>query len=738
MWMENSLETIKSNKPTISVLHLIAEMERIDVKLRLMAIKARSEDLYGKDRLFRGLYISDLEISTLLDKGINSDDTNSAQSEKSNSNLLQELANIEGEIKALKSDSASSGHPLRMEKLMKYFHLSDCEKEILMVAMLPEIDADSERLFSYVQDDVTRKRPTVGLILDILGESLTDKIADREFFSPGGQLLKNNLIYLLDDTQRKQAPLLEKAVKVDQRICDFLLGSDSIDHVIASSVHKIIPGKSFEDVIVEDEIKNRLSGFCMKKSQENVRFVFHFQGAPGSCRLETAEAYCRKAGINLLVVDTGRLLKRDISFEQCLNLSFREALLHESGIYFSNFQTLFHEENRNELNLVLAAADTYPMPVFLAGTESIKLDNTWRHKSCIKVEFHDPDFEHRKKIWQMNPVTRLLDEATIDNLANKFKLNNGQITGAANRARSLAIWRDGGLVTRDDLIEACRNESSTKLIQLSRKIEPKYVWDDIILPEDQLNQLKDIFSYVNYRHTVLDVWGFQHKLSLGKGLNSLFAGPSGTGKTMAAEIIAHELNIDLYKIDLALIVSKYIGETEKNLDKIFKEAQNSNSILFFDEADALFGKRSEVKDSHDRYANIEIAYLLQKMEEYQGIVILATNLRNNLDEAFARRMHFSVDFPLPEEEDRLRIWQKAFPSAAPLSDDIDLPFLARQFKITGGNIKNIALGSAFLAARDGSQIAMKHCILSTKREYQKMYKLCTESDFGKYFNLVKK
>ena len=206
---------------------------------------------------------------------------------------------------------------------------------------------------------------------------------------------------------------------------------------------------------------------------------------------------------------------------------------------------------------------------------------------------------------------------------------------------------------------------------------------------------------------------------------------------MAAEIMANELGLDLYKIDLSAIVSKYIGETEKNLDRIFEEGKTANAILFFDEADALFGKRSEVRDSHDRYANIEIAYLLQKMEEYDGMVILATNLRKNMDDAFARRMHFALEFPIPEEPDRFRIWQSVFPRAAPLADDIDLTFMARQFKITGGNIKNIALSAAFLAAQNGGSVTMENLIRATKREYQKMGKLCTEGDFVQYFELVK-
>src|SRR5262249_22799761 len=231
--------------------------------------------------------------------------------------------------------------------------------------------------------------------------------------------------------------------------------------------------------------------------------------------------------------------------------------------------------------------------------------------------------------------------------------------------------------------------------------------------------------------------GFDRHLAMGKGLNTLFAGPSGTGKMMAAEIVAADLGLELYKVDLSTLVSKYIGETEKNLDRIFAAAQEANAILFFDEADAIFGKRSEVKDAHDRYANIEVGYLLQKMEEYDGVVILATNLRKNIDDAFTGRMHMTIEFPSPEEPDRLRIWQKVFPPEAPLTDDVDMGFLAKQFKVTGGNIRNIALLSAFLAAEERRSIGMTQVVRAIKREYQKLGKLVTEADFGRYLPLVR-
>jgi SpoVK/Ycf46/Vps4 family AAA+-type ATPase len=286
--------------------------------------------------------------------------------------------------------------------------------------------------------------------------------------------------------------------------------------------------------------------------------------------------------------------------------------------------------------------------------------------------------------------------------------------------------------TLDDLFAAARAQSGHDLAALSHKIEPKYTWEDIVLPDDALAQLHEVCQRVAHRHRVLGEWGFDRKLSLGKGVNALFAGPSGTGKTMAAEIIANALGLDLYRIDLARVVSKYIGETEKNLDRVFSAAENANAILFFDEADALFGKRSEVRDSHDRYANIEISYLLQKMEEYDGIAILATNLRQNLDDAFMRRLAFTVYFPFPDEASRRQIWTGIWtgiwPAETPLDSDIDLDFLARQFKLSGGNIKNIALASAFLAAEDKRPVTMAHLFQATRREHQKMGKVLSETE----------
>nr|HRJ41990.1 ATP-binding protein [Caldilineaceae bacterium] len=261
-----------------------------------------------------------------------------------------------------------------------------------------------------------------------------------------------------------------------------------------------------------------------------------------------------------------------------------------------------------------------------------------------------------------------------------------------------------------------------------QKIEPRYDWGDLVLPEDQKSMLQEMVQTVKGRGVVMEEWGVGRKLKASAGVTVLFAGPPGTGKTMAAEVITKDLGLDLYKLDLSMVVSKYIGETEKNLGKIFDEAQSSSAVLFFDEADAIFGKRSEVKDSHDRYANMEVSYLLQRMEEYDGVTILATNLRANMDEAFTRRMQFIVDFPFPDEEERLHIWQTLFPEDLPQSADIDLALFASRFKLAGGSIRNIIVGAAYLAAANDGQVTMNHLLHSPRREMQKMGRLITDLD----------
>jgi SpoVK/Ycf46/Vps4 family AAA+-type ATPase len=344
-------------------------------------------------------------------------------------------------------------------------------------------------------------------------------------------------------------------------------------------------------------------------------------------------------------------------------------------------------------------------------------------------EFPVPAYRQRTVLWQHFMGQPVLDEPDLELLAGQFALTSGQIRDAVSSARDASTQQQRSLESQD-LFGAARAHSNPNLATLARKIDPRYSWDDIVLPEDSLTLLHEIVNTVRERPLVLEEWEVGKKLVSSTGVTVLFAGPPGTGKTMAAEVISNELKLDLFKIDLSTVVSKYIGETEKNLEQIFAEAQSSNAILFFDEADALFGKRSEVKDAHDRYANIEISYLLQRMEMYDGVTILATNLRANLDEAFTRRLQFSVNFPFPREPYRLRIWETLFPPKVPRDPEIDFAELAKRFRLAGGNIRNIIVNAAYLAAADGGRVTMKHLSHSTRRELQKMGRLPREEDLG--------
>jgi SpoVK/Ycf46/Vps4 family AAA+-type ATPase len=546
---------------------------------------------------------------------------------------------------------------------------------------------------------------------------------------------------LHDEYHQRPASLLSKSLQIDERITSYLLEANQIDARLLNFTRLLHPQVKLPDVILPDDTKNRLTQLVVRFKEEGL--ICYFHGIYGVGKQTTAEAVCYQLGVPLLSIDMNRMLAADIPLELSVPLIFREGRLQSAALYFDDYDLLLNDEKGLKsgdisLNHEL---ENYPQWIFLTGEKHWQPRGFLHNKQFIRIELPVPSHLERRQLWNKhwNGQSHIATEVDFSDLASKFRLSGSQIGDAVTLARSSALWRDpdNGAVTIQDLYSACRQQSGHRLNALAQKIYPRYNWNDIILPRDQMEQLGEICSYVKHYHTVYGNWGFGRKLSLGKGLNVLFAGLSGTGKTMAAEIMANKLGLDLYKIDLSAIVSKYIGETEKNLDRIFREGQTSNAILFFDEADALFGKRSEVRDSHDRYANIEVAYLLQKMETYEGMVILATNLRKNMDEAFARRMHFALEFPIPEEPDRYRIWQGMFPREAPIAKDTDISFLARQFKITGGNIKNIALGAAFLAAQDGGYITMENLIRATKREYQKMGKLCTEGDFAQYFELVK-
>jgi SpoVK/Ycf46/Vps4 family AAA+-type ATPase len=619
--------------------------------------------------------------------------------------------------------------------LAQEYGLSSFDLDVILIALAPELDLRYERIFAYLQDDITCKRPSVDLALNLLCPSAGARQARRGHFVTDAPLIRNNLLQLVPDADHARSKLACQ-LSLEDGVINLLLGRKCLDRSLTRFCQLIEPAISLADVPISAELKRALQVLVTQPQNQSPRFCFH--GQRGTGKRQTAEALSAQTNTGLLVVDIEQALTSAPDFDQTLRLILREARFHHALVYFENVDVLGGMERDVSRKQLLKALDEDSGTTILAGEKPLKgLTN--------KFEVHFPvqDFAQRRTCWadslQQHDIA--IDTETLDVLAGSFRLPCGEIVVAVTGAIDLATLRAAGesssetlsqqnaRPTAGDLFASARARLSHNLAQFARKIEPKYEWEDIVLAPDQLAQLREICARSKYQRVVYAEWGFDRKLSLGKGLNALFSGHPGTGKTMAAEVIANELHLDLYKIDLSQVVSKYIGETEKSLNHIFREAQASSSILFFDEADALFGKRTEVKDSHDRYANIEVSYLLQKMEEYDGIAILATNLRQNMDEAFLRRMQFIVEFPFPDEEHRKSIWEIVFPPEAPVASDVDFRLLAREIRLAGGNIKSIGLAAAFYAAADGRVIRQQHLIRAARREFQKLGRNWNERDW---------
>ena len=710
---------------TSSFEHILAELARLDLLVRAQVWRARRLQ-EGEQEGLSPFYIPDAEVETLLEKTVGSPVwAQISLPPELQDDLQATLDRMADELEGCVAESLRRGIDLRLVRLARTFGLSVFDVDVVLVMLAPELDRRYERLYAYLHDDVTRRHPTVDLALNLLCPQLDDRIAARARLAPTAPLRRHGLLQLFEEPGQRAASLLAQHLRLDPRIADYLLGGNEMDERLQPYGRHIDPQVDLDRLIMPADFKARLSQLIAAWTSP----ILYFQGPAGIGKQAAAEALCRQSGAGLLALDIRRMVELKIEeFQTPVRLAHREALLQGAAVYWNGIDCLLDDEQRTRREFFQEALAEHSGPIFLGGDRVWEPANLHRRRKFLRVEFPLPTHDQRLQLWNQELPEPRLD---LEGVAAKFRFSGGQIRDAAATARSVAYRGDPetGRVSDADLYAACRLQSNRKLATLAQAVTPHYRWDDIVLPPEQIEQLRAICHQVNYRDLVYDTWGFDRKLALGKGLTALFAGPPGTGKTMAADIMAHELGLDLYKIDLSTVVSKYIGETEKNLSRIFAEARSSNAVLFFDEADALFGKRSEVRDAHDRYANIETAYLLQKMEEYDGIVILATNFRKNMDEAFVRRLHFIVEFPFPKPEERRRIWEGVWPAAAPRSPNLDLEFLARRIEVAGGSIRNIAIASAFLAAAGDGTIQMKHLVQATQREYRKMGKVLTADAF---------
>jgi hypothetical protein len=684
--------------PDPSLGYLAARLALLETRIRDAVERRRAIDPDPDDR-FRGLYIPDAMVDQLLGgvrplfpSGVPDTDERTR------------------DIEATADAAEAAGVRIRLRRLARGFGLAPLDVELLVVALAPDLDPRFERLYAYLQDDVSRRRAGVGLALELV-TGLPGATPVRARLGPGSPLVAGGLL-LVEEPDR---PFLTRSLRVPDRVAAHLVGDDSPDARVATLEMTPVPLPLPEGMAIARAI------------EAGVRLV-HVQERSGSAAMAMAAAALAASHRPVLALDLARLGSGDDITEVAAVVA-RECRLRDATLLAGPVEVLA-ERGASAVRGIAEA----PCPVVLVGSRT--WDPAWSRDVPVLVEAPVPSIEDRAGAWRaaIGSDTAVNDPGLV---TIQFRLAPEQIVRAAQAARQQAMAEDRPLAP-DDLRSGARAQNAAGLERLARRVRPRVTWDDLVLPPEVVEQLQELASRARFRDVVLDRWGMARASSTrGRGLTALFAGDSGTGKTMSAEVMAGELGLDLYVIDLSTVIDKYVGETEKHLDRIFTEADRVNGVLLFDEADAVFGKRSDVKDSHDRYANVEVAYLLQRMELFDGVAILTTNLRSNLDEAFTRRLDSVVDFPVPDEEDRLRLWERHLPTGVPRGDDLDLGFLARRFRLSGGNVRNICLAGAYLAAAEVRSLHMADLIHGTAREYQKLGRLTVEAEFGPWHHLVR-
>jgi MoxR-like ATPase len=696
---------------------------------------------------FKGLVVSEQEVQRLL-----AQDSVLQTGEPADEELRAQLAEIEAALERRVAESRREQSRLPLPHAAARFALTPFEARCLLACLAVEIDRKYEKLYGYLQDDVTCKHPTVDLVLKLLCDTPAERLEARAALGPDGKLLT----YFFR-AEESVGTWLSRPLRLDERLVRFFLHGEDTGQVLPC-LDVYGAGQPWPALIWEAEVQERLAGgladFLAKNAEEKGRklanragdvdaagsrqWIVRLTGNPGSGKLLQVGHFCRSVGRPLVVVDLRRALQEERSLREVLARGVREAKLQDGVLCVRHVQALLDGElSDRRLYLLLDEIRRAPGVVFLLSEKAWRSAD-WSESQVVQsLDLQIPPDDVRRTIWEQLGAQLPFDEGVDwQAVAGKFRFTIGQTRRALEAAQHVARWQSGSAarIGLDALHQACYLQVQHNLEKKAVRITPRQTFDKLVLPQEQKDLLRNACAQMKYRSRVYGDWGFGRKLSYGKGLSMLFAGPPGTGKTMSAEVIASELQLEIYKIDLSQIISKYIGETEKNLHEIFAEAQLSSSILFFDEADALFGKRSEVKDSHDKHANVETAYLLQKMEEYEGITILATNFQQNIDEAFMRRLNYVVRFPFPDAQYRELIWRSTFPQETPLGDDVDFPYLAEKFQLAGGSIKNIVMSAAFLAVEADESVRMRHLLRAVKHELDKTGKLLLKNELEDYLH----
>ncbi len=637
------------------------------------------------------------------------------------SDLKQRLTELEERLTSLRDEAEANGTAIPMLELQRRFGLNEAELVFLTAVLAEALDDRYARFYTLMQGS---EYPKASFLLNLSKISGTERFANMCWLQRDGRLLSNALIEPVGGAELID---LNTAFRPAFGVPEWLSGAVRLD--IYGGRAELNPSRPLTDEsepVIPFAVTNAVE--MAEIGGESVPMISLY-GPDESLLFAAAEGVGTELKRPLLKLDLKDLKPGDTL--PLLRYALRDCVLNHAVLVLYGLNELIDSGGVMPTVIGKALMKSAVPVVFITNRVFVFTPSDFEEPRCIlrnQIEFMTG--ARRFTIWKHGledlPCADEVDDRALRTLAGQFALTYAQIRSAVSTALGIAIREDRPL-TVADLYEGARVSSMHHLAELADKMPPRYNLSDLILPDKQKRELMDLINMVKNRSMVLEDWGVQKKLVSGKGISALFTGAPGTGKTLSAQVIAGELGLELYRVDLSTIVSKYIGETEKNLERIFDEASSSNVILFFDEADSLFGKRSDVGDSHDRYANIEVGYLLQRIETYDGIVLMATNLGANLDEAFTRRIHFIIDYPFPDEDTRLRLWELLIPKNIERDGDVDLKEFAAAYKIAGGNIRNAVVTAIYeAAAKDMTKINKAGLLRGVEREYQKMGKVFKE------------
>jgi hypothetical protein len=602
--------------------------------------------------------------------------------------------------------------PSALDQLCSIFGLSTFERATLLLCAGIELDSAFAAQCAAAQGE-RKPGPTFSLALTALPEPHWSAL------TPNAPLRYWHLIELGGGSA-----VTTSSLRIDERILHFLAGVGGMDERLAGYVEPVNRPESIASA--HETLGERIAHAWSRCENSNLPLIQLFGREAVSKRHVAAEA-CASLGLKLWCLHADRLPASVAELELLQRFWERESILSGAALLLE-YAGFDNNEAVRTHGVMRHWIERSRSPLLLSTPEPLQ----GVLRTSVNLDVRRPSALEQRELWK-----RALGEAgtelngELDRIISHFDLSApaihavcAQLVGSVQPSAS----EPADSVSAESLWQACRSESRSKIDDLAQRIDSKVMWDDLVLPEPTMAVLREIAAQVRHRARVYETWGFAAKSARGLGIGAMFSGPSGTGKTLAAEVLANELELDLYRIDLSQVVSKYIGETEKNLRRVFDAAEECGAVLLFDEADALFGKRSEVKDSHDRYANIEVSYLLQRMEGYRGLAILTTNMKDALDPAFLRRIRFAIQFPFPDANLRSEIWRRVFPPATP-TDALDAVRLAR-LNVPGGNIRNMALSAAFHAAELGEPVRMCHLLRAARSEFAKLEKPLPEAEIG--------